>query len=26
LLKKKNFPESWPPNVQDAFRRLMMQM
>ena len=26
LLKKKNFPESWPPDVQDAFRRLMMQM
>ena len=26
LLKKKNLPESWPPDVQDAFKRLMMQM
>ena len=26
LLKKKNFPESWPLQIQDAFRRLMMSM
>ena len=26
LLKKKNLPESWPPDVQDAFKRLIMQM
>jgi len=26
LLKKKNFPESWPPQIQDAFRRLMISL
>ena len=26
LLKKKNFPDSWTPKVQDAFRELMMSL
>ena len=26
LLKKKNFPDSWTPQVQDAFRDLMMSL
>ena len=26
MLKKKNFPESWTPQVQDAFKDLIMSM